>query len=134
MDVRYFCCPACPCGPGVFRSTEGFIVRVRSVPPGARTVDWATVVGSVAAVCTTGAFVPQVVRVWRLKSAGHLSLPTFVLFSFGVAVWLAYGVLIDSLPVILANAATLGLSLALVFFKVRYDRGERSGQHELGGA
>ncbi len=83
--------------------------------------DLANWVGSVAAVCTTGAFVPQVVRVWRLKNAGPISLPTFVLFSVGVAVWLVYGLLIASIPVILANAATLGLSLSIVALKVGYD-------------
>jgi len=85
--------------------------------------DWsATLVGSVAAVCTTGAFIPQVVRVWRLKSAEEISLTTFLVFAVGTFVWLIYGLLISSIPVIVANAATLALSVSIVLLKLTYDR------------
>jgi len=84
---------------------------------------WApNVIGSVAAVCTTGAFVPQVVRVWRLKRVDEISLATFAAFSVGVAVWLVYGVVVSSIPIVAANAVTLVLSLTIVALKVRYDR------------
>jgi len=87
---------------------------------------WApTLIGSVAAVFTTGAFVPQVLRVWRLKSAGEISLTTFLVFALGTSVWLVYGFLIDSVPVILANAVTLVLALSIVVLKLNYDRAER---------
>jgi MtN3 and saliva related transmembrane protein len=85
-------------------------------------LDTPTLVGFVAAVCTTGAFVPQVVRVWRLKSAGEISLTTFSVFAFGTFVWLIYGWLIGSVPVILANAVTLVLALTIVLLKLNYDR------------
>ena len=52
-------------------------------------VDW---IGSAAAVCTTVSFVPQLVRVWQRKSAHDISLIMFLLFSFGVACWLVYGI------------------------------------------
>lgn len=84
-----------------------------------------TLIGSIAAVCTTGAFVPQVLRVWHLKSAGEISLATFSAFAVGTAVWLCYGVLIGSLPVILANAATLLLALTIVALKLSFDHGSR---------
>jgi MtN3 and saliva related transmembrane protein len=84
---------------------------------------WAiTLVGSIAAFCTTAAFVPQVVRVVRLRSAGDISLTTFSVFGCGMAIWMFYGFLIDSLPVILANGVTLVLALILVVLKLRYDR------------
>ncbi len=79
-------------------------------------------VGMVAALCTTISFVPQLARVWRLKSARDISLQMFLLFSFGVALWLLYGLEIHSLPVILSNAVTLLLSLAILALKLRYDR------------
>lgn len=82
----------------------------------------ATLVGSVAAFFTTAAFVPQVVRVWRLRSAEDISLTTFLVFSVGMAVWLVYGLLIDSIPVILANGATLVLALTIVALKLNFDR------------
>lgn len=91
------------------------------------TADTITIVGSVAAALTTGAFVPQVVRVWRLRHARDISLPTFAVFSVGVAVWLAYGLLVNSLPIILANLLTLILALSIVVLKLRFDRG--SGVH-----
>jgi len=87
---------------------------------------WSTpLIGSVAALCTTAAFVPQVARVWRLKSAEEISLTTFLVFSFGTLFWLVYGLLIHSLPIILANGVTLALSVTMVSMKLHYDRGPR---------
>jgi MtN3 and saliva related transmembrane protein len=83
-----------------------------------------TLVGSVAAVLTTGAFVPQVVRVWRRRHARDISLPTFAIFAVGVAVWLVYGLLVDSIPIIGANILTLALAVTLVALKVKFDRAE----------
>ena len=76
--------------------------------------------GFVAAFCSTAAFVPQLARVIRLRSARDISLPTFLLFSIGVFLWLLYGVYIGSMPVILSNAVTLVLSLSILALKVRY--------------
>jgi MtN3 and saliva related transmembrane protein len=79
-------------------------------------------IGSVAAVCTTLSFLPQLIRVWQRKSARDISLTMFLLFSFGVACWLVYGLGIGSVPVTAANAATLALALAILVLKLRYDR------------
>jgi MtN3 and saliva related transmembrane protein len=84
--------------------------------------EWVTLVASIGALCTTSAFVPQVVRVWRLKSASEISLVTFTVFAAGTSAWLVFGFLIDSLPVILANAITLVLALAMVALKLTYAR------------
>ncbi|MGB7548409.1 MAG: SemiSWEET transporter [Terracidiphilus sp.] len=88
-------------------------------------LDW---IGSTAAVCTTLSFVPQLIRVWRRKSARDISLTMFLLFSLGLACWLVYGVGIGSGPVIAANAATLALALAILALKIRYDR--KAGSRE----
>jgi MtN3 and saliva related transmembrane protein len=79
-------------------------------------------IGMAAAVCTTVSLVPQLIRVWRLRSAREISLTMFLVFSLGVLLWLVYGVCIHSLPVILANVATLALSLAILALKVRFGR------------
>lgn len=79
-------------------------------------------IGSLAAVCTTISFVPQLVRVWKLRSAREISLIMFLVFSIGVFLWLVYGIFIGSFPVILANAVTLALSLAILGLKLRFDR------------
>jgi len=85
----------------------------------------ATLIGSLAAVCTTAAFVPQVVRVWRLRAADEISLATFLVFGVGTFVWLLYGIVIGSWPVILANGVTFVLSLSIVFLKLNFDRKTR---------
>lgn len=80
--------------------------------------------GSTAAVCTTVSFLPQLVRVYRRKSAHDISLVMFLLFSFGVACWLVYGLGIGSAPITAANAVTLALALTILVLKLRYDRRE----------
>jgi MtN3 and saliva related transmembrane protein len=78
--------------------------------------------GFLAAFCTTAAFVPQLVRVIRLRSAREISLPTFLLFSIGVFLWLLYGLDTGSQPVIASNCVTLVLSVSILVLKLRYDR------------
>ena len=92
-------------------------------------MDW---IGSTAAVCTTVSFLPQLVRVWRRKSAADISLVMFLLFSFGVACWLVYGIGIGSGPITAANAVTLALALAILTLKLRYDGRQGRGTKGLG--
>lgn len=77
-------------------------------------------IGALAGCCTTISFVPQLLRVWRRKSARDISLIMFLLFSFGVACWLVYGICIGSGPIATANAITLALALAILGLKLRY--------------
>jgi len=79
-------------------------------------------IGFVAAFCTTAAFVPQLLRVLKLKSAREISLGTFLLFSVGVALWFIYGIYTGSRPVIASNVVTLALSVSILVLKLRYDR------------
>ena len=83
-------------------------------------------IGSIAAICTTISFLPQLIRVYRLKSAHEISLTMFLVYSFGVFLWLLYGIFIRSFPVIVANAISVVLSLAILALKIRYDRQRRS--------
>lgn len=87
-------------------------------------------VGLLAGTLTTLAFLPQVLKTWRTKRTDDLSLSMLVSFATGVALWLVYGLLIRSLPVILSNVITLLLALVLVAFKLRRTdapSGRRSG-------
>jgi MtN3 and saliva related transmembrane protein len=84
-------------------------------------------VGGIAAVCTTVAFAPQLIRVWRLRRADEISLATFALFSVGTVFWIGYGLLIQSLPVVLANAGILGLAGAILALKLKWDRAAPAG-------
>ncbi len=82
---------------------------------------YASMIGFIAATLTTLAFVPQVIMVWRTRSAKDVSLGMYGMFTTGVAAWLIYGILIGSLPVILANAITLLLAAAVIVMKLRFD-------------
>jgi MtN3 and saliva related transmembrane protein len=93
---------------------------------------WAvSLIGSAAACCTTISFLPQLIRVWKLKSAREISLLMFSIFSAGVFLWLVYGIFIRSFPIILANAITLALSLAILALKLRYDRHSADGSRRF---
>ena len=80
------------------------------------------IIGLVAAALTTGSFVPQVVRLWRTRDAEGISLVTFAVFSVGVVLWLIYGVMVHSWPVILSNAVTIVLTIAIVVLTMRFRR------------
>ena len=77
-------------------------------------------IGFLAAIFTTIAFIPQAVKIYKTKSVKDISLPMWLIFCVGVFLWLIYGILIMSLPVILANIVTLLLSLFILFFKIKY--------------
>jgi MtN3 and saliva related transmembrane protein len=76
-------------------------------------------IGSIAGTFTTLAFIPQVIKTWRSRSAADISLVMFLLFSSGVVLWLVYGVLIGSKPVIIANTITLILALSILGLKIQ---------------
>ncbi len=77
-------------------------------------------IGFIAAILTTVSFVPQVLKVWRTRSAKDISLGMYSLFTLGIAAWLVYGVLIDSWPVILANLITLMLAGSVLVMKLKF--------------
>lgn len=77
-------------------------------------------VGFGAATLTTVAFVPQAVLTWKQRRAEGVSLGMYVVFVLGVACWLAYGVLIGSAPIIVANTVTLLLAGFILSMKLRH--------------
>lgn len=72
-----------------------------------------------AAFLTTAAFVPQALKSWVSRDLSGISLWMYSLFSLGVALWLAYGIALDSLPIILANSVTLVLACVVLSLKIR---------------
>jgi MtN3 and saliva related transmembrane protein len=83
-------------------------------------MDYITVLGLIAGTLTTAAFLPQVIKIWRSKSAKDISLGMFVIFCAGVSLWLVYGIYIHALPVILANLVTFVLALIILVLKIKY--------------
>ena len=77
-------------------------------------------IGLVAGLLTTLAFVPQVLRVWRTRSASDISLSAFACLVSGIVLWIIYGVMLDSLALLLANGVTLFLALGILIGKIRF--------------
>lgn len=78
-----------------------------------------TLIGTLAGACTTLAFLPQVIKTWRSRSTEDISLAMFLVFCAGVVLWLAYGLMLDELPIIIANGVTLLLAGTILIFKLR---------------
>jgi MtN3 and saliva related transmembrane protein len=76
--------------------------------------------GTAAAAFTTIAFIPQAWKVWRTSHTADISLGMYLLFTTGVALWLAYGVMLDSWPIIVANSITLLLAGAVLAMKLKF--------------
>ena len=77
-------------------------------------------IGLAAGALTTTAFLPQVIKTWKTRSAKDLSLGMFSLFCLGVLLWLIYGIIVKDIPVIAANVMTLMLASTLLVFKLRF--------------
>tara|TARA_B100001057_G_scaffold138985_1_gene138638 strand:+ start:667 stop:927 length:261 start_codon:yes stop_codon:yes gene_type:complete len=74
------------------------------------------IIGMFAAILTTLAFVPQVLKVIKLKKTEDLSLSTYIIFTVGVGLWLVYGFLKNSISMILGNGITLILSFIILMY------------------
>lgn len=77
-------------------------------------------IGSTAAMLTTTAFIPQAWKVWRTRHTADISLGMYALFTLGVALWLIYGILLESWPIVMANCITLLLAGAVLAMKIKF--------------
>jgi MtN3 and saliva related transmembrane protein len=77
-------------------------------------------IGYLAALLTTLAFIPQVLHTWRMRSGRGVSLRMYAIFASGVVLWLIYGILLGAWPIIAANVVTLTLALAIIAMAIRY--------------
>jgi MtN3 and saliva related transmembrane protein len=77
-------------------------------------------IGSLASALTTIAFIPQVWRVWKTRSAHDLSLPMYLIFTSGVVLWLLYGLLLGAMPIIVGNVMTLFLAGTVLAMKLKF--------------
>ena len=81
---------------------------------------WIDAIGSVAAVLTTASFVPQAWHSFKTRDVSGVSLGMYSVFTLGVALWLLYGVLLQSWPLMIANSITLLLAAAILGMKLRF--------------
>lgn len=84
------------------------------------------VLGLAAGCMTTCSFIPQVVRTYRSRSVADISLRMYLLLCAGIAMWVAYGLLIGSVSVVAANTVSLGLTLAILWMKIAYRKGQKT--------
>jgi len=76
--------------------------------------------GYSAAILTTCSFVPQALLTIRTRNTRGISRAMYIIFTVGVALWLAYGIFLGSMPMILANTVTLGLAITILALKLRF--------------
>ena len=84
-------------------------------------MDYVEILGLIAAVLTTGAFVPQVYKTWKEKSTKDISLTMYLVLLTGVLLWMVYGLYLGSLPIILANGITAILLFFMLVMKIKYN-------------
>lgn len=77
-----------------------------------------TVIGLVAAACTTACYLPQLYKSWKTRSTGDLSLAMIATLATGTSLWLIYGLLRSDIVLALANIVSLTLLLGILFFKL----------------
>lgn len=88
-------------------------------------VDFNEIIGFIAAILTTTAFLPQALHSWKTRDLSGISFNMYMIFTLGVTLWLIYGFLIKSMPVIAANIITLPTTLIILSLKIKDMRSNR---------
>ena len=76
--------------------------------------------GYFAAILTTAAFLPKLIKTLNTKKADDVSLTTLIMFIIGVLSWIIYGYEISSIPILIANLITLILNLLILITKIYF--------------
>lgn len=82
--------------------------------------DYIAIIGLMAGTCTTISFFPQVVKTIRSKETKDLSLSMYMVLTTGIFLWMVYGILINDLPIIVANAISFALASVVLILKLKY--------------
>jgi MtN3 and saliva related transmembrane protein len=82
-------------------------------------INW---LGYLAATLTTASFVPQAWLIFRTRNVSGISLAMYSAFTLGIALWLAYGVMLDAWPIIIANIITLVLATCILVMKIKHQK------------
>ncbi len=92
------------------------------VNDGREHLDWKELIGFIGGLLTTMGMVPQVLRLFKLKSAHEISLTFSLLYGIGISFWLAYGILNGLLSVIIWNSLALALGCGMIYAKLKWGR------------
>lgn len=90
------------------------------------------ILGYAAAILTSASFIPQAWRTFRTKDVSGISTRMYTVFTLGVAVWLAYGIVLKETPMMVANSVTLVLACAVLGMKLRYGKRESQANKTTG--
>ena len=82
-------------------------------------MDPITIVGAIAALCTTASYFPQLKKCWETGEAGDLSVKMFGILACGIALWVVYGLMRGDWIIIVANSVSLACLLGILYFKLR---------------
>jgi len=83
-------------------------------------MNYIDIIGLFAGTCVTISVIPQILKVWRTKKVKAISLKTFSILTFGIGVWIVYGILKKDLPIIITNGVSFCLNLLMVYFIIYY--------------
>ncbi|QNH61572.1 SemiSWEET family sugar transporter [Hymenobacter sediminicola] len=81
-------------------------------------MNFISLLGALAAVLTTAAYVPQAYKTIKTRSTASLSLPTYLMLFAGTITWVVYAIYIDNWPVMIANIVTAALAGIILFLKL----------------
>jgi MtN3 and saliva related transmembrane protein len=84
-------------------------------------MDYIKILGLLAGTITSITFLPQVIQIWKTRSAKDLSLGMLALLTIGVSMWLVYGLLIKDAAIIYTNSMVLAMSFIMLYFKFRFN-------------
>lgn len=85
-------------------------------------MDFIDIIGLFAGTCVTISTIPQIFKVWKTKKVKDISLKTFSILTFGILVWVIYGILKNDLPIIITNSVSLCLNMLMVYFIIYYEK------------
>lgn len=85
-------------------------------------MNYLDIIGLFAGTCVTISVIPQILKVWRTKKVKAISLKTFSILTFGIGVWIVYGILKNDLPIIITNGVSFCLNLLMVYFIIYYEK------------
>lgn len=80
------------------------------------------ILGLSASFFTTSSFLPQMWQVWKTKDVSGISLPTYMIITFGLILWLIYGIMKQDLPITVANSIMVFLTGGIAFMKIKFEK------------
>ncbi|AKL97549.1 SemiSWEET family sugar transporter [Endomicrobium proavitum] len=80
------------------------------------------IIGFAAGTFSTIAFVPQVYKTWKTKSAKDVSMPMFIIFGTGTILWITYGIIFGKYSIFISNGVIFALAVIQIILKIKYDK------------